>query len=845
MTEKKRVSLCIVTCNDEQYITDCLHNLKEYVDEMIIADIGSSDQTVELAGRAGADVYQFDWKKSFSDARNFCMDRAGGRWLLFLQANEFISAEYLKDLGALLKNPNVEGYLFYYDNNINAQGISSPNGRLRLIRNRKEYRYLYRAFELLPDEQISSIQNANIKIERRGGEPPWDTDMRIRLLDEDMAEHPMDQYINYMYGLKLFNEGKHEESVDYFKKACHDLNTDCVFAPHLYKCLGWSLLYLKRYPEALEVLNNGIDSFALYTDLLVLRGEVYNQLEMYRESIQDLKLCLNSMGQSMNMVPRPETNAAIVWEMLGIILEQLINFPQAILCFREAYRLDYQNTGLLSEICRLAVEEDLPEVLTDMLKIPVELKIPDQIMILAKAFFTLGEYQKTLDCISLLKCFGLPDPLLEMEYTCRIILSKDKNVLHAGGMIDNGFLLQRIQGLWLRDKMPEAENLLREMDITRDIAPSVKDLYRLMQKAFCGKVQEFQAFTPEEYDTVSSLHNTLLRNGQMAKAKALLPLLLDAQRQDHLISLALPWARHNDFHALRRIFHTISETDKREEYKGRVFKKLLDCGHVETAEKLLKLDPQQPSEEMTLAIWSARQMKKMKGMVRRMHNIGIVNGTPKKPRKKKILHNPLINLFYTVREKLGREKTEKELTYAEIHEQFGVFFEKNQKKAEALSAYLRVLQWDPLNETAIQKVNAFFSEDPGLLDGFLHDIPWHLEGGQFCKKEELANYIRGLICFSSEQYEHAFTFFSEAAADRCPAPPAYLTVILCIWDRDAEAEELLRNHGRSSETLASFCKVYQDFILYKLEEGFSRYAYSGLLLGQKESVQNGVMALTA
>lgn len=843
MTAKKQISLCMVTYNDEKHISDCLCDLREYVDETIVADIGSTDQTVELAKRTGAEVYRFDWNDSFSDARNFCMDRSGGRWVLFLQADESISAEHLKNLAAFIKNPNQEGYLFYYDNNINAQGVSSPNSRLRLIRNRKEYRYLCRAYERLPDEQITSIQNADIKIERRGDEPSWDGAMRIRLLDMDIAECPGDHYINYIYGLRLFNEGKHEESIDYFQKACDGLNTDYIFAPHLYKCLSWSLLYLKRYPEALEILNSGIECFPLYTDLLVLRGEVYHKLAMYKESIQDLKLCLNSMKQAASIVPRPETNAAIVWEMLGIILEHLVNFPQALLCFQEAYRMNYRNTELFSEICRLAVEEDLPEVLTDMLNIPLEQKMPDQIMILAKAFFTLGEYQKALDCISLLKCIGLPDRLLEMEYTCRMILGKDENDADADGTINNRFLPQRIQCLWLRDQMEEADSLLQEMDTSRGIAPALKTLYRRIQSVFSGQVRQSGILLPDEYEEISSLHTTLLRNGQAAKAEAVLPLLLGAQNEDHLIGLGLSWTRHNDFHILRRIYATISDADKKAEYIRRVIRKLLHDRHVETAEKLLQLDPDQPSEEITLAIWSAHQTRKMEDMICHMRSIGIINNVPERLQEQQIPDKSLLSLFRTVHEDMGI-KSDNELTCAEIHKQFGTFFEKNQKKTEALSAYLRVLQWDPLNEAATQKINACFGEDPCLSDGLLQNMPWPMEGGLFSGKEAFINYIRGLVSFRGGRYEQALTFLSEATETGCTTL-AYLILILCLSDREAEAKILLRDSGHSSELPVSFCVIYREYILHKLDEALARYAYSGLLLGQKENVQNWMMAFTA
>ncbi|NJD02845.1 MAG: glycosyltransferase, partial [Ruminiclostridium sp.] len=126
MPEKKRLSLCMVVKNDEKYLSGCLQDLKEVADEIVIADIGSADQTVKIAEQAGARVYRLEWKDNYSEAKNLCMEHAEGKWVLFLRANETISGEQLKELVSLLDNPNTEGYLLYKDNRPEDYGVNSP-----------------------------------------------------------------------------------------------------------------------------------------------------------------------------------------------------------------------------------------------------------------------------------------------------------------------------------------------------------------------------------------------------------------------------------------------------------------------------------------------------------------------------------------------------------------------------------------------------------------------------------------------------------------------------------------------------------------------------------------------
>ncbi len=85
------LSLCMIAKNEEDNIERALMSVKPVVDEMIVVDTGSTDRTKDIARALGAKVYDFPWTDNFSDARNFSISKATGKWVLVLDADEAIS----------------------------------------------------------------------------------------------------------------------------------------------------------------------------------------------------------------------------------------------------------------------------------------------------------------------------------------------------------------------------------------------------------------------------------------------------------------------------------------------------------------------------------------------------------------------------------------------------------------------------------------------------------------------------------------------------------------------------------------------------------------------------------
>ena len=61
-----RISACTITKNEEKNIARSIESYKDYVDEIIIVDTGSTDNTVSVAKSLGAKVFNFEWINDFS-----------------------------------------------------------------------------------------------------------------------------------------------------------------------------------------------------------------------------------------------------------------------------------------------------------------------------------------------------------------------------------------------------------------------------------------------------------------------------------------------------------------------------------------------------------------------------------------------------------------------------------------------------------------------------------------------------------------------------------------------------------------------------------------------------------
>lgn len=80
----------------------CLDSVRDVVDEIVVVDTGSVDDTVAIASSMGAIVHTHPWNDNFAEARNVALGLATGRWILYIDADERLAPVDRADVEALL-----------------------------------------------------------------------------------------------------------------------------------------------------------------------------------------------------------------------------------------------------------------------------------------------------------------------------------------------------------------------------------------------------------------------------------------------------------------------------------------------------------------------------------------------------------------------------------------------------------------------------------------------------------------------------------------------------------------------------------------------------------------------
>ncbi|MCX5846820.1 MAG: glycosyltransferase [Deltaproteobacteria bacterium] len=82
------ISCCMIVRDEEEFLEECLKSIKNHVDELIIVDTGSTDNTVDIARKFTDRIYFHPWEGSFSKARNQALQYATGDWIFQIDGDE-------------------------------------------------------------------------------------------------------------------------------------------------------------------------------------------------------------------------------------------------------------------------------------------------------------------------------------------------------------------------------------------------------------------------------------------------------------------------------------------------------------------------------------------------------------------------------------------------------------------------------------------------------------------------------------------------------------------------------------------------------------------------------------
>ena len=92
-----KITATIITFNEQENIEAAIESLRPIVDDIVVVDSESTDETVEIARRLNARVFIRPWE-GYSKQKNFAAEQANFDWIFSLDADERVSPELADEI---------------------------------------------------------------------------------------------------------------------------------------------------------------------------------------------------------------------------------------------------------------------------------------------------------------------------------------------------------------------------------------------------------------------------------------------------------------------------------------------------------------------------------------------------------------------------------------------------------------------------------------------------------------------------------------------------------------------------------------------------------------------------
>lgn len=213
------ISLCMIVKNEEDVLGRCLESIKDVVDEIIIVDTGSTDNTKRIAKKFTDKIYHFNWVDDFAKARNYSFSKATKDYILWLDADDVILPEDAKLLKSLKNNidKNTDIVMMKYN-----MGTADDNTTLlsyyreRLIKNFKNYNWIGRIHEVIPP--IGNVIYSDIAITHKKIHVA-DPSRNLRIFEKMIEENEkLDTRQKFYYAREIYYSGNYIKAIEKFNE---------------------------------------------------------------------------------------------------------------------------------------------------------------------------------------------------------------------------------------------------------------------------------------------------------------------------------------------------------------------------------------------------------------------------------------------------------------------------------------------------------------------------------------------------------------------------------------------------------------------------------------------------
>lgn len=268
----------MIVKNEASVLARCLDSVRGAVDEIVIADTGSTDETPAIARRYTDMVYPFAWRDDFSAARNFCFSKATGDYLMWMDADDVLTPDMLPRLSALrarIQAANADMVVCkYVSGNLTYL-------RERIVRRDAGFCWAGRVHECIPPH--GAVIYDELTITHLPTEKPRGS-RNLAIYEAWRAEEPLSPRDMFYYGRELYYARRYADA----KTAlCAMLDGDGWYVNKIEACKVLSACHAAEgeREKAIKALLQSFLYGAPRADVCCALGKHFRESARYREAV--------------------------------------------------------------------------------------------------------------------------------------------------------------------------------------------------------------------------------------------------------------------------------------------------------------------------------------------------------------------------------------------------------------------------------------------------------------------------------------------------------------------------------------------------------------------------------
>ena len=315
------LSVAMIVKDEEEVLERCLNCVKNFADEIIIVDSGSTDATKKIAARFTEFVYDFEWVYDFSAARNFAISKATCDLVMWLDADDVIDGENIEKIKKIKNDDTFDlGYLYY---------VIEENGeeklkyfRERIFRRSLKYYFFGVVHEVIvPRGRVKYFDAKIVHCKLKTGDPLRNINLIFRQL---AAGKNLEPRLKYYFGRELLSLKAYRQAITVFEDF---LSSDgwvenkidaCICLGYAYNCIFLRDMALNSFLRSFAYAPPRSEGCCGVAAILFDDGKYEAAAYWYKVAIE-CKSCLES-GAFVN--PDfcgfiPNIRLAVIYDRLG------------------------------------------------------------------------------------------------------------------------------------------------------------------------------------------------------------------------------------------------------------------------------------------------------------------------------------------------------------------------------------------------------------------------------------------------------------------------------------------------------------------------------------------------